>query len=320
MPDEAPAPAAPAAPAAPSTPEASPSSSGAPGPDGQRTDGLPPSADHSILGQQTAPPSEGGFRYVGDDGNFVPEWSKHLPEDMGDFRSKLANYRNPVDLAKALHSANQTIGKKGIIPPTKDSSAEEVSAYRKAMGVPETPKGYLEKLPATPEGVTFDEGIAATYMEVAHQFNIPAEAMAKLVEVNMKQAEIQNRVYSQELSQVRENGRQQLRQLWGRDFDRKIGLVERAVHFAEGNPNTYGFRDPEVIRIVASLASRLSEDNLVGTGPALPAGVHEMKAQAVDIISNPQNKDYQKYRAGDPDVRSRVRRMLEAAEPPNIKR
>jgi hypothetical protein len=275
---------------------------------------LAPSSDQSILGDTTRPPSQGGFKFVGEDGNFVKDWSNQLPEDMGDFRTKLARYRNPVELAKALHSANQTLGKKGVIVPTKDSSAEEISAYRKQMGVPDNPKGYLEKAPQMAPGLTFDEGIAQVYMEAAHKWNIPADAMAELMAINAKHAEIQQNADRQRVGQVKYEGQQQLRKVWGRDYERNMGMAARAVHFAGGNVNSYGFRDPEAVRVVVALAKEISEDRIIGPAGALPEGTHEMKASALDIMRNPQNKDFQKYRDGDPDVRARVRRMLEQAE------
>lgn len=297
---------APAAPSAPATSTPSPPAA----PSGE----LAPSSSQSILGESQASSSD-GFRYVGADGNFVKDWSTHLPEDMGDFRTKLANYRNPVDLAKALHSANQMVSRKGVILPTPQSSPEEISAYRKQMGVPDNPKGYLEKAPKElPEGVSFDENIADAYMQVAHKHHIPADAMAALMEVNAKQAEIQIKADRQRLAETKHNGQNQLRKVWGRDYDRNMGLAAKAIHYANGDLNDYGWRSPGAVQTIVALAKELSEDRIIGSSGALPEGIHEMKASALDIMRNPANKDYQKYRDGDPDVRSRVRRMLEQAE------
>ena len=84
-----------------------------------------------------------------------------------------------------------------------------------------------------------------------------------------------------------------------------MGYAEKGVALERGNPNTFGFRDPEVVRIVAGLTRRLGEDVLTGAGPALPQGVHEMRATAMDIMQNPANKDYAAYhgkgRPPDPD-------------------
>jgi hypothetical protein len=238
-----------------------------------------------------------------------------LPEDFGDFRNKLARYRNPVQLAKALHSANQTMFKKGVVVPGPQSSEEEVSAYRKQMGVPDKPEGYLEGVESSvEEGLNFSTEIAAPYIEVAHKHHIPMAAMHELLAVNKKQAEIQLAAEQQRVAEARTIGREQLRQVWRADFTRNMDYAEKGVALERGNPNTFGFRDPEVVRIVAGLTRRLGEDVLAGAGPALPQGAYELKATAMDIIQNPENKDYQKYRQGDPNVRSRVRRMLEQAE------
>ena len=316
MADEA---ATPATPAAPETPAAPAPAEPTQAPIAPATDVVPSSED-SLIGQPDASIDNGGFKYVDDNGQFVTDWSKHLPEDFGDFRNKLANYRNPVQLAKALHSANQVISKKGIIPPGPQSTTEEISAYRKQMGVPDKPDGYWEGIDTTvQEGLNFDQNIANQYLVVAHKHNIPAAAMKELISLNKQQAEIQLAAEQQRVAETRTHGREQLRQVWRADFDKNMGYAEKGVNLEKGNPNTFGFRDPEVVRIVAGLTRRLGEDVLAGAGPALPQGIHELKATAMDIIQNPANKDYQKYRQGDPDVRSRVRRMLEQAES-NIRR
>ena len=45
-------------------------------------------------------------------------------------------------LWKHLAGAEKLIGKKGIIPPSENSSPEEIARYRKDMGIPETPEEY----------------------------------------------------------------------------------------------------------------------------------------------------------------------------------
>jgi hypothetical protein len=261
---------------------------------------------------------EAGFRYVDDQGNFVQDWNSHLPEDFGDFRNKLGRYRNPVELAKALHSANRELGKKGIQPLTPQSTPEEIAAYRKAMDVPDKPEDYLVDKPTLPNDIPFDDGIAMQYMQVAHRHNISKAAMKELLEVNAKQAEIQVQVGQQRNTEIRDEGRTQLRQLWGRDYDRRMALAERAVKFVGGDVNDYGWRSPGAVRTIAALAAKLDEDQLVQAGGSLPQGVHSMKQAAIDIIQNPNNKDYAAYhgkgRPPDNDVRARVRRMLEQSD------
>jgi hypothetical protein len=305
--------------AAPPVVTSPPTSDNAPAPSAPATSEVGASgeqSEQSLIGTEPAAPvGADGFKYVGDDGQFVPDWSKHLPEDFGDFRNKLANYRNPVQLAKALHSANQTISKKGIIPPTPQSTEAEVSAYRKQMGVPDKPEGYLEGVEIeTAEGIPFNKEIAGVYMEVAHKHHIPAAAMQDLLAVNKKQAEIQLAAEQQRVAEARSHGLEQLRQVWRADFANKLGMAKKGVVLEKGNPYSFGFQDPEVVRIIAGLTGRLGEDVIAGVGEALPQGTHELRATAMDIIQNPANKDYQKYRSGDPDVRSRVRRMLEQSE------
>jgi hypothetical protein len=235
---------------------------------------------------------------------------------MGDFRSKLGNYRTVADLAKALHSANQTIGKKGTIIPTPQSSSEEVAAFRKAMGVPEQAGDYGKTVvPETlPEGVQWSDEMAAPYYEVAHRHNIPPAAMKELVALNLKQREFELQAQTNSVMETKRHAQAELRRDWGVDFDHNIGLAQRAAHLAGVNPNSYGWRDPEVVRGFVYLAGKLGEDSLVGAGGALPVGAHDMKSRALDIMRNPQNPEHQRYRDGDREVQGKVRRWLEQSE------
>ncbi|MFZ2937663.1 MAG: hypothetical protein WA066_03040 [Candidatus Omnitrophota bacterium] len=56
--------------------------------------------------------------------------------------------------------------------PGENATADEVSAYRKAVGVPDTPDGYKIERPAqAPDGWIFDETLEKKIKETAHQAN-----------------------------------------------------------------------------------------------------------------------------------------------------
>jgi hypothetical protein len=264
-----------------------------------------------IGGEQPAKES-----YVNPDGTFVPDWSKKLPEEMGDFRNKLANYKDTTELAKALHSAHQLIGKKGVIVPGKDSPPEEVAAFRKAMGVPENPADYVKTITpeSMPEGIEWSDKLAGPYVDVAHRWNVPPGAMKELVNIRMKETQLQQEAEKLVIQQTQREGIEKLRTIWRGDFTNKLDLVRNAVKYVRGNNNTYGLGDPEVVRIIADLASRMNEDTFVNAS-ASTAGFSSMKARANDIQTNPQNALYKKYWEGDKETQELVRRLRRESEP-----
>jgi hypothetical protein len=271
---------------------------------------LPPSADASIIGQEAARQPVSGVNYVDASGNFVPDWTSRLPEES---RESLKNFKNVEELAKGYYQTKQAVGKKGVILPTEDSSPEEVSAYRKAMGVPAEPTGYAEAIKPNvvmPEGVEWNEDLAASYFEVAHRHNIPAAAMQELVQLDAKRQEFQNQAMLQSIQDKKQEGMMMLRQTWGGNFDRNLGLVKRAVLTVQGNPNSYGWRDPDTVRTVQRLAAMMSESKFVSADSGLPMGVSDFAQLAKDIQTNPDNPKYKAYHNGDPDVQNMVRQYL----------
>jgi hypothetical protein len=296
-----------------SSPDTQPAASPPPSAPAPETGGEPAAGqpEESLVGGEPAQES-----YVNPDGTFVPEWTKRLPEEMGDFRNKLANYKDTTELAKALHSAHQLIGKKGVIVPGKDSPPEEVAAFRKAMGVPENAADYTKTITpeSMPEGIEWSDKLAGPYVDVAHRWNVPPGAMKELVNIRMKETQLQQEAEKLVIQQTQREGIEKLRTIWRGDFENKLGLVRNAVKFVRGNNNTYGLGDPEVVRIIADLASRMNEDTFVNAS-ASSAGFSSMKARANDIQTNPQNALYKKYWEGDKETQELVRRLRRESEP-----
>jgi hypothetical protein len=256
-----------------------------------------------------------GITYVQPDGSFAPDWTSKLPEDLAPARDSLGRFKSVTDLARAYDSANKLIGRKGVILPNEKSTPEEVAAFHKTMGVPETPEGYMEAVRPTelPEGVTWSDEIAKSYFELAHHHHVPATAMKDLIGLHLKQRQFEQEAAQHMVIENKQKGLKQLRQIWGVDFDRNLGIAQRAAALTGVDANSYGWRDPEVVKGFVRLASMMGDDKLVTPGASLPAGGADLKSRAIDIIRNPANPDHQKYRDGDQDVQQRVRRYLEQA-------
>jgi hypothetical protein len=86
-------------------------------------------------------------------------------------------YKDVDSALKGLIEANKKIGEKsGIKPLTAESTAEDIAAYRTAMGVPEKPDGYELGNLAYPEDATPTEAQMANWRGVFHQAHLtPAQ-------------------------------------------------------------------------------------------------------------------------------------------------
>ena len=233
-----------------------------------------------------------------------PEWlpEKYWRNDKVDVES----------LAKGFNGLEQLLGKKAhaIVPPSEKSTPEEVAAYRKAIGVPESPEGYNLKPEQIPEGVTWDDATAKKAAELAHKHNVPAAAMQEFLKFDMERAAMMNQAAATMIDAQLESGRAELQKVYGDKMPEKLELARRAALTVGVDPASQGFVDPQVVKAIVSLAEKLSDDKLVAGDQT---GVTSTRARARDIMTNQSNPLYAKYQEGDPETVDQVRRMLTAA-------
>jgi hypothetical protein len=230
-----------------------------------------------------------------------PEW---LPEKF--WRNDKADVES---LSKSYQGLEQLLGKKAnaIVPPSEKSTPEEVAAYRKAIGVPESPEAYNLKPEQLPEGVVWDESLAKRAAELAHKHNVPAAAMQEFMKFDMERAALMNQAAAQMIETQLETGRAELQRVWGDKMPEKIELARRAAVTAGVDPTSQGFVDPQVVKAIVNLAEKLSDDKLVAGDQT---GVSSTRARAKDIMTNASNPLYLRYQEGDAEVVDQVRRML----------
>jgi hypothetical protein len=230
-----------------------------------------------------------------------PDWlpEKFWREDKADVEA----------LSKSYQGLEQLLGKKAnsVPVPNEKSTPEEVSAYRKAIGVPDSPEGYQLKPEQLPEGVSWDENVAKRAAELAHKHNIPAAAMSELMKFDMERAALMNQAAASMIEAQLESGRAELQKVYGDKMPEKIELARRAAVTAGVDPSSQGFVDPQVVKAIVSLAEKLSDDRLVEGNQT---GISSTRARARDIMTNESNPLYQRYQDGDSETVDQVRRML----------
>ena len=253
----------------------------------------------------TAPTQHTG--YVNPDGTFTEGWANNLPEDSAAYKDTLSKYKSVPDMAKALANANALIGKKLGVPNEK-SSPEEVAAFRRSLGVPDSIEEYKFAPDALPEGMTWDDNNVKNYAEIAHKHNIPPSAMKALVTEHAKMEHFKMQGMQAQIEKQHVEAVNTLKKEWGGEFEKNIGLAKQAAKIAGVNANSQGFADPEVVRGFVRMAQMMSEDK-VGrsmSGSEFMTG----QARAKDIMSNPDNSWHKRYMEGDREAATLVTGLL----------
>lgn len=231
--------------------------------------------------------------WIGADGAFVDGWADKLPADLKDAIPTASRYKSVPEMVKALHHANQALGKRGVTVPTDKSSPEEIAAFRSALGVPESPDGYKLKPDQLPEGVAWSDDLAKPFAEIAHKHNIPPAAMQELVNLHMSQQATATQAAAAMLDQRIDEGMQALRDAWKGETDKNLAFVSRVAKTLGLDPTSPGLTDPAVVIALQRAGAMMSEDKLIRSDAA--ATLMPGKVRANEIMTNPADALYADY-------------------------
>jgi hypothetical protein len=254
--------------------------------------------------------------YVGADGSFAEGW--HARPEFAEFKG-IERYKTVPELAKAYREAELKLSQRpaeGIRVPGADAKPEEIAAYRKAIGVPEDPKGYVFKPEKIPDGVTFDEKRAGEVAELMHQHGVPLAAAKALAEkqfaYEVENATAAKNAYDKHVAE----GMAKLKQDWGYRYDDKLTAIKRLVIASGGDPKDAElFNNPKVLKYLDGVTGMLSEDAIASLKGTVAGGdvFLSTKEEARAIMRDPSHPEHAKYQAGDGATVAKVERLLNAS-------
>lgn len=243
---------------------------------------------------------------LGEDGAFAENWHSRLPEEL---QPTAQNYRSLPDMAKALRESKQALSKRveGMVKvPGEGATAEELAAWRKAIGVPDDVAGYgITKPEALPEGVEWNEAEAAAFAAKAHELGLPPSAVKQLLEWQTNQLGAKAEASRKDLQDLMAQEQEHLRKEWSASkYDATRALAEQAA-------KAHGFTDDDIATMSvtdwkawAAVGAKFSESGLVQGGR--PAG------GALRDLSNPAHPDHVKWLTGDPALVRQQQQFLES--------
>lgn len=238
-------------------------------------------------------------------------WNDHIPH--------LAQFKDPlafVTSAKQAHTAARAKVEGMVKLPGEGSTPEDIAAFHKALGVPDTVEGYgLAKPEKLPDGVKWNDESAASYLAKAKEIGLtPTQAAA----LRDWQVELFGKDAAAQIAQQAEMAKAEkaaLNERFGKNLDASVALAQRLA-VAEGlpatvaDPNSPDFWGVEFLSFAHRIAGKLGENKLV----SLPA-VNQLDpaAQADDIIKNKDNPYHARYQAGDKEIAAMVDNLYKRA-------
>lgn len=266
----------------------------------------------TIVAETTAPEVKPAF---GDN------WRQELAgtQDMNDKDlQRLNRFADPKAIWKSFRELENKISSGQFRTKLSDTPTdEELSAYRKELGVPDSPEDY--KI----EGVSIgeqDAPIVDYLAEVAHNNNIPAKAFNDFVNAYYEAQEEREAAFVQQQEALKLQSEEELRHTWGGNFIPNMVAIKNLVYaMPEGvgedlltarlpNGNILG-NDAKMLQALANLALEVNP-----AGTVVP-GNNGNQVQAIkDEIASIEHTmrtnriEYQKNGA----MRERYRQLIDA--------
>jgi hypothetical protein len=255
------------------------------------------------------------------------DWRDKMSAKDADALKALERYKSPADVAKALREAQKKISSGQQRPALpKDATEEQIAEFRKEIGVPDKPEGYLDALP---NGLVIgenDKAIAGSFLAAAHASNMPPEHVGEALGWYYTLQEETASAEAQYVKDFRMKSQDELRAEWGPEFRGNINsgmaLLDTAPVMEDGTPfknAMMGARledgslmgdHPDFLRWIVGLASSANPAGFVS-----PSGSGSQIESVQDEIASIEKIMREDRRAYDKDEKMQARlRMLYTAE------
>lgn len=210
----------------------------------------------------------------------TPSWRDSLPDDLKADKS-LESFKDIPSLAKSYVETKKLVGAKSAVPGP-EAKPEEIAAFHKAIGVPDTPEGYTPKIPEVP-GLAFDTETAKPFLVAMHKVGAPPAVVQAALDAY---GQFERAKWDEDRASEKAVGLQ-LRQEWGVNYEATLGKIKEAVRWAGGDElveQMYASRDgvnPIVLKAWGKVASDLFEAGVIQGDAGVSAGDATTRAAAL---------------------------------------
>jgi len=189
------------------------------------------------------------------------DWRQQLAGDDAKRLEKLGRFDSPAAILKALEDTQKKISE-GLKPkarPDAKATAEELAAYRKEAGIPETVDDYVKAIELPDKRVIGDEDkpVVSAFAERALAKNIPPKDIAELVDEYYAIQEEQVALQAEKDAEFKNEAMKGLREEWGGDFKANVNAMRPYFEGVE----------PELFDNL--MGGRLSDGTKIGDHPGM---------------------------------------------------
>jgi hypothetical protein len=214
----------------------------------------------------------------------APTWTEQLEGSLKG-NEAFNQYQTISDFGKAfIELRGKTEGAVKI--PGENATPEEITAFRKSLGVPEKSTDYKIEKGTPPEGMPYDEALETKFKETAHQLDLTPKQVQGLFKMFSDHNSTMFTEIAGALKDNREKAVNALKDIWkGDEFKTNTEKTVRSfLKFIEAAkpPEAFGGAegvkkwfeegglgdDPVVVWFFSKIFDQISDDKFIGGAPS----------------------------------------------------
>lgn len=262
------------------------------------------------------------------DAKVEPQWREDWRQLLanGDEKAlkRLERFHSPQDVWASYRSLEGKIGK---VTPDKPEDPAKLAEWRKSVGLPDSPDGYLDGLP---DGLVIgeaDKPLMSSFAEQMHGLDAKPEVVKAAVDWYYKQQEQVAAAQVEADRKMQREAADVLRAEWGAEYTPTLNSMkaffEAAPEMSDGTPladaifdarlpNGQRFGDnPDVLRYFARVVHEANPAGFVAPG----AGLSQTDAMQSELATiNKLMVDNPKAYYGDEKIQARWRQLTDAMD------
>jgi len=238
-----------------------------------------------------------------------------IPEEYREERS-LQNFQNMNDFVKSYLHSQKLVGADKIPVPNKMATDDDWNEVYKRLGRPNSPDEYQYQLP---EQNKLDDATLKAFSEQAHKLGLLPKQAQGIIDYYNGLAQQSEQSASMQQETARLEAETVLRKEYGPAYDNKINAAKNlatntlGAEFLRDTVLQDGSRlgdNPQVVKAFATLAEKLSEDNLVQGDVASAMTIKEINDE-ISSLTQPGSAYWNKTHINHKKAVEEVQRLYQ---------
>ncbi len=230
--------------------------------------------------------------FVGDNGTLNEGWKNTISEEYRGEKC-LDLFTDVNGMVKTLVHSQKAFGKDKVVVPGETSPPEEIAAFKKAWGTPESIEDYsFARDEAIPEDAWRPERVEE-FKKIAHEAGFNQKQMAAIEGFYNNMVKTDLEAFNTQSETAKADAEQALRGKWGDAYDDRLHLANRVVNdTTEDGPARAAIleaigNNPAVVEWIADqIGTKLVESKAVDTTLHRQTPT-EISQQIVDFQATP---------------------------------